>query len=64
MKRIVTFISALLLVGAAVAGEKVIQSSAKHMPKWVGGMENGFFIVSAQAESLEDAQQKAMTQLR
>lgn len=64
MKRLLTFISALLLVGAAVAGEKVIQSSAKHMPKWIGGMEKGYFIVSAQAESLEDAQQKAMTQVR
>ena len=64
MKRLITFISALLLVGAAVAGEKVIQSSSKRAPGWIGGMEEGYFIVSAQAETMEDAQQKAMTQIR
>lgn len=64
MKRLLTFITALLLVGAAVAGEKVLQSSAKRMPKWVGGMEEGYFIVSAQADALDAAQQKAMTQIR
>lgn len=64
MKRLFTFISALLLIGAAVAGEKVLQSSAKHMPKWIGGMEEGYFIVSAQADALDAAQQKAMTQIR
>ena len=64
MKRLLTFITALLLVGVAVAGEKVIESSAKRMPKWVGGMENGYFIVSAQADALDAAQQKAMTQIR
>jgi hypothetical protein len=64
MKRLMIFATALLLVGAAVAGDKVLQSSAKRMPKWVGGMEEGYFIVSAQAESLDAAQQKAMTQIR
>lgn len=64
MKRLLTFVSALLLVGAAVAGDKVIQSSSKSMPKWVGGMEEGYFIVSAQAGTLEDAQEKAITQVR
>lgn len=64
MKRLITFISALLLVGAAVAGEKVLQSSAKRMPGWVGGMEEGYFIVSAQADALDAAQQKAITQIR
>lgn len=64
MKRLLTFISALLLVGAAVAGEKVIQSSAKHQPKWIGGMEDGYFIVSAEASSLDAAQEKAITRVR
>lgn len=64
MKRLISFISALLLVGAAVAGEKVVQSSSKRMPGWIGGMEEGYFIVSAQAETLEDAQEKAMTEIR
>ena len=47
-----------------MAGEKVLQSSSRHMPKWVGGMEEGYFIVSAQADALDAAQQKAMTQIR
>lgn len=64
MKRLLTFISALLLVGAAVAGEKVIESSAKRQPKWIGGMEEGYFIVSAEASSLDDAQEKAITRVR
>lgn len=64
MKRLIAFISALLLVGAAVAGEKVIQSSAKHQPKWIGGMEEGYFIVSAEASSLDAAQEKAITRVR
>lgn len=64
MKRLIAFVSALLLVGAAVAGEKVIQSSAKHQPKWIGGMEEGYFIVSAEAASLDAAQEKAITRVR
>lgn len=64
MKRFLTFVTALLLVGAAVAADKVIQSSAKRMPGWVGGMEEGYFIVSAEGQTLDAAQQKAMTQIR
>ena len=64
MKRFLTFATALLLVGVAVAADKVIQASAKKAPAWIGGMEEGYFIVSAGEETLEAAQQKAMTQLR
>jgi len=64
MKRLLFFVSALLLFGAAVAADKVIQSSAKRMPGWIGGMEEGFFIVSAEGGTLDEAQQKAMTRVR
>ncbi len=64
MRRLLIFASVLLLAGAAVAGEKTIQSSSKRMPAWVGGMEEGYIIVSAQAEDLETAQQKAITYVR
>ena len=47
----------MCIMGAAVAGDKVIQSSSKRTPGWIGGMEEGYFIVSAQAGTLEDAQQ-------
>jgi len=58
------FVSALLFLGTAVAADKVIQSSAKRMPAWIGGMEEGYFIVSAEASTLDDAQQKAMNRVR
>lgn len=64
MRRFLIFASVLLLAGAAIAGEKTIQSSSKRMPSWIGGMEEGYFIVSAQAEDLDAAQQKAITQVR
>ncbi len=64
MKRLICFATALLLMGAAGAADKVVQSSARRAPKWIGGMEEGYFIVSAQAATLSDAQEKAMTQLR
>ncbi|MBR1878648.1 MAG: hypothetical protein IJ814_06565 [Paludibacteraceae bacterium] len=64
MKRLICFATALLLIGAAVAADRVVQSSARRTPKWIGGMEDGYFIVSAQAATLSDAQEKAMTQLR
>lgn len=64
MKRILIFASVLLLSMAVGAGEKVIESSSRKAPQWIGGMEDGYFIVSAQAATIEDAQQKAMTQIR
>jgi hypothetical protein len=64
MKRFLVFASALLFLGAAVAADKVIDSSAKRAPKWVGGMEEGYIIVSAEAETLDAAQQNAITRVR
>lgn len=64
MKRFLIFASALLFLGTAVAADKVIQSSAKKLPAWAGGMEDGFFIVSAQAPTLDEAQEKAITRVR
>ena len=58
------FVSALLFLGTAVAADKVIQSSAKRMPAWIGGMEEDYFIVSAEASTLDAAQQKAMNRVR
>ena len=64
MKRILVFCTVLLLAGVAVAADKVVQSSSRRTPKWIGGMEEGYFIVSAESGTLNDAQEKAMTQLR
>lgn len=64
MKRFLIFASALLFLGTAVAADKVIQSSAKKLPAWAGGMEDGYFIASAQAPTLDEAQEKAITRVR
>ena len=54
----------MLLSCSLMAGEKVLQSSAKHAPKWIGAMEEGYFIASAEAPTLDEAQQKALTRVR
>ena len=58
MKRFLFFVTALLFLGTAVAADKVIQSSAKRTPGWIGGMGEDYFIVSAEAPTLDEAQQK------
>lgn len=64
MKRIFIFAVSILLSCSLMVGEKVLQSSAKHAPKWIGAMEEGYFIASAEAPTLDEAQQKALTRVR
>lgn len=64
MKRLLVFVSALMLVGVTFAADKVVQSSSRHTPKWLGGMEEGYFMVAGRGENLDEAQQDAMTHLR
>ena len=64
MKRTFIIAFTMLLSCSLMAGEKVLQSSAKHAPKWIGAMEEGYFIASAEAPTLDEAQQKALTRVR
>ena len=64
MKRILISIVLSTLCGTFAYADKVIESSARRQPSWLGGMQEGYFIASAQAATLEDAQQKAITSLR
>jgi len=64
MRRILLVIACSIFCGTFVFADKVIESSARRQPKWIGGMQEGYFITSAQASSLEEAQQKAITALR
>ena len=41
-----------------------MEKSHKRAPEWIGGMETGYIIVTAEATSLDAAQNKAMTQVR
>lgn len=64
MKRIFLLATALLLTIAAVAVDKVIQTSSRRAPKWIGGVEEEYIIVSAEAFTLELAKDKAITRVR
>jgi len=64
MKRLTVILSALLLAAGLFAADKVVQSSAKRAPKWLGGMEEGYFIASAEGQTLDEAQERAITRIR
>ena len=64
MKRTFIFTITLLFACTIMASERVLQSSAKKAPKWIGGMEEGYFIATAEAPTLDEAQDKAITRLR
>lgn len=64
MNRLLCFATALLLFGAAVAADRVTGASSRRAPKWIGGMEEEYIIVSAEAATLGDAQQKAISSVR
>jgi opacity protein-like surface antigen len=61
MKKIFLLTTALLLTIAAVAADKVIQTSSRRAPKWIGGVEEGYIIVSADAFTLELAKDKQIS---
>lgn len=64
MNRLLCFVTALLLAGVAVAGDKVVHSSSRRAPRWLGGVEEGYIIVSAEGATLESAKDKALTRVR
>jgi hypothetical protein len=64
MNRLLCFVSALLLTVAAVAGDKVVESSSRRAPHWIGGVEEESIIVCAEGASLELAKDKAFTRVR
>lgn len=57
-------LSYLTAWGFCAGGEKVVESSDRHAPKWIYGMEKDYIIVSAQAATIEDARDKAMLQVK
>ena len=53
----------ILTMGYAFAKEKVVETSGK-TPKWIYAVEQGYIIVSAESESLEEAKNKCMLQVK
>jgi len=54
----------MIAAAAFAGGDKVLQSSHKRAPQWIGGMEQNYIIVTAEATTLDAAQNKAMIQIR
>lgn len=46
------------------AAVKVVESSAKRTPQWVYGVEQNFLIVSAEADNIETAKNKALNEVK
>lgn len=64
MKRICFLILCTTITLLAAAQEKVIESSAKKSPDWIGANGGGFFTVAATDATLEGAQHKCMEDIK
>ena len=64
MKRIFVLITLITLFGGSISADKVIEKSSRRQPEWLAGMQDGYIIVAAEAETLDAAQQKAITGVR
>lgn len=62
--RLLIALSALLALHAATAQEKVLESSAKKAPVWIGTTEAGSIIVSAEEPTLDAAQKRCLNDVR
>ena len=63
MKRLIGIVCALLLVAGAGAQTKVIEKSAKKVPVWMNTALDDYLVVSVTANSLAEAQTKAMAEI-
>ncbi|MCD8183632.1 MAG: plethodontid receptivity factor PRF [Bacteroides sp.] len=63
MKRFMWLVCALLLAVSAGAQPKVIEKSAKKVPGWMNTAVDGYLIVTVNANSLAEAQTKALTEI-
>ncbi len=54
----------LCSVSAVFAQEKIVERSASRAPKWLGIAQSDYVIASAQAETLDEAQDKCMNDIR
>lgn len=64
MKRLLTILfAAIVLATTASADTKIIDKSAKKAPEWLGTATEGFLVVTVRANSLADAQSKALDEI-
>lgn len=64
MKRLLTILlAAIVLATTALAETKIVDKSAKKAPEWLGTATEGFLVVTVRANSLADAQSKALDEI-
>ena len=63
MKRLITLACMILAIVTIYAQNKVVESSAKKVPAWLGTAVEGKLVVSVTAPTLAQAQVKAMNEV-
>ena len=63
MKRLITLACMMLAIVTIYAQNKVVESSAKKVPTWLGTAVEGKLVVSVTAPTLAQAQVKAMNEV-
>ncbi|MBO7189731.1 MAG: hypothetical protein J6V55_04010 [Alistipes sp.] len=65
MKRVILICLSLLLSHTYLsAQEKVVESSAKRAPEWIGTTESGYIITSAESATLEEARRTCLANIQ
>lgn len=65
MKRfLVIFLSLLLTTSYLSAQEKVVESSARRAPEWIGTTQSGYIITSSESATLEDAKRACLANIQ
>lgn len=60
----ITFICVLFILCQSIYAQKVIDKSASKRPAWYGQVQEGYIIVAASAETLEEAQRKCIERVK
>lgn len=63
MKRLLLAILCMVCL-TAYGKEKILESSARHRPSWLGGVESEYIITIGEGQDLASAREQAMTRLR
>ncbi len=63
MRRLIGMVCVLLLVASAGAQTKVMEKSAKKVPAWMNTAVDDYLVVSVTANSLAEAQTKALSEI-
>lgn len=63
MNRLIVALVSLFMCYAGMAETKIVERSAKHVPQWVGGENDGYLIVSVRAKTLSNAEEEALQKI-